>query len=326
VSATFFRVLGVSPILGRTLSDTEDHRGRNRVVVISHSLWRTRYGGSPGVLGKTIVLDGKGFAIIGVLPATFRFSTTPEDVWTPLAGLLDSGPGGCFLNVIACVKPDVTLAQAQADMATVAAQFSQQFPEWSRNENVVVEPLRDRYTRELRPALLTLQVAAGLVLLIACVNLANLLPARATSRHKEIAVRRALGGRRTRIMRQLLTEGLLLAGTGGATGLVIAVISVRVLYATLPTGWQPLTRGGIDATVFAFALAASFLTVFLFGIAPAWNMTGVDLNEALKDSRRSSFAGASRQSFRGGLDAPDWCGLVHQELHPPLRGEHGLSF
>ena len=303
VSAAFFRVLGVKPILGRTFSEAEDRPGGNRVAVISHSLWQTRYGGTSGILGKAIILDGRDYTIIGVLPAGFRFSTIPEDVWTPLAEPLDTGHGGYFLNVIACLKPGVTVVQAQADMATLAAQLTQQFPDWNQDQKVAVESLRDRYARALRPALLTLLIAAALILLIACANLANLLLARAASRHKEIAIRRALGGQRSRIIRQLLTESSLLALLGGLGGLLIAFASVRIFYSVLPAAWQPLTSGGIDASTLVFALATSLLTVFLFGMAPAWNVTGFDLNQSLKEGYRSPLAGVSRQSFRAGLVA-----------------------
>src|SRR5208282_4506159 len=244
VSSAFFQVLGVQPILGRTFSASEDRPGGNRVAVISHSLWETRYGGNRGILGKTMMLDGKDYTLIGVLPAGFRFSTTPEEVWTPLAELLSGGSGGYFLNVIARLKPGVTLAQAEAQMEAFTGPLARQFPDsWNGDHKIAVEGLRDRYARDLRPALLALLVAAALVLLIACANLANLLLARATSRYKEFAVRRALGAGRARIIRQVLSESLVLAILGGSGGLLIAFASARAFYAVLPAGWQPLARG-----------------------------------------------------------------------------------
>ncbi len=302
VSAEFFRVLGVKPILGRTFSAAEDQADGNRVAVISHSLWETRYGGNPAILGKMMTLDGKDYSIIGVLPAGFRFSTTPEDVWTPLAEYLDSGHGGEFLYVIALLKPGVTLAQAQAEMKAITTPWARQFPDWGNgNEWVAVESVRDRYARDLRPALEALLVAAALVLLIACANLANLLLARATSRFKEIAIRRALGAGRARIIRQMLSESALLAILGGAAGLLLAFAGTRAFYAALPAGWQPITRGGMDATGLAFVLATLFLTVFLIGMAPAWSASGFDLNESLKEGLRSPLAGMSKRSFRAAL-------------------------
>ncbi len=306
VSASFFGVLGVKPVLGRTFSAAEDRAGGNRVAVISHSLWQTRYGGNSGILGKTILLDGKDYTIIGVLPAGFRFSTTTEEVWTPLAlpDYGDGGHGGEFLNVIALLKPGVTRAQAQADIEAITTPWARQFSDWGNGDQwVAVENLRDRYARELRPALLVLLVAAALVLLIACANLANLLLARATSRYKEIAIRRALGAGRARIIRQMLSESSLLALLGGSAGLLLAFACAHVFYAALPMGWQPIARGGIDAMVLAFALVTMLVTVFLIGMAPAWSATGFDLNEGLKEGLRNPLAGMSRRSFRAALVA-----------------------
>ena len=307
VTAGFFRVLGVRPILGRTFSDAEDQPGGTPVALISHALWQERYGGNPGILGKSITLDGKNYAIMGVLPAGFRFSTTPEEVWTPLAEsaeLFESGHGSYFLNTIACLKPGVRLAQAQADMDAIASRWGRQFPEWwGSDQRVVVESLRDRYTRDLRPALVALLLAAALVLLIACANMANLLLARANSRHKETAIRHAIGASRGRLIRQMLTESAILGLAGGAAGLWIAYNSVRAFYAVLPSRWQPLTRGEIDASALGFVILISLVTVFLFGLAPAWTATGFELNEGLKQGLRIPLTGVARRSFRSALIA-----------------------
>ncbi len=302
VSAAFFRVLGVQPLLGRTFSEAEDRQGGNRVALISHALWQGRYGGDRNVLGKTMILDGKDYTVIGVLPAGFRFSTPAEDVWTPLAGYLDGGHGGEFLCVIALLKPHATLAQAQADIAAITTPWARQFPDWGNgNEWVAVESLRDRYAGDLRPALLVLLVAALLVLLIACANVANLLLTRAGSRYKEIAMRRALGAGRIRIMRQMVAESALLALMGGAAGLLLAFAGARAFYAVLPAGWRPITPVGIDLTALALALAALLATVFLTGIAPAWSATAFDLNETLKEGLRDPLARIGRRSFRAML-------------------------
>lgn len=302
VSSTFFRSLGVRPILGRTFSAEEDRPGGNRVAVLSHSLWETRYGGNSSILGKAIILDGRDYTVIGVLPAGFRFSTTPEEVWTPLAERFDGGSGSFYLNAIASLKPGVTLAQAQADMDVITAPLAQQLPDsWNGDQKVAVESLRDRYVRDLRPALLTLLVAAALVLLIAGVNLANLQVVRVTNRYKEIAMRRALGASRARIIRQMLSESSVLALLGGSGGLLITFAGVRALYAVLPAGWHPIARDGIDAAVLAFALGTLLLTVFLSGMLPAWSATGFDLNEGLKEGLRSPVASIRRRSFRATL-------------------------
>jgi len=161
VTASFFQVLGVRPILGRAFTEAEDRPGGARVVVISHSLWQSRYGGNPVVLGKAMFLDGRDYTIIGVLPGGFRFSTQAEDVWVPLATSFDSGQGSYYLNAIALLKPGVTIAKAQADMDTLAGQLAKLVPDWSHDQRIAVESLRDRYTRGLRPALLALLVAAA---------------------------------------------------------------------------------------------------------------------------------------------------------------------
>jgi putative ABC transport system permease protein len=301
VTGSFFHILGIRPILGRTFSGAEDRPGGPRVVVISHSLWQSRYGANPAILGKSMILDDEEYTIIGVLPAGFRFSTQAEDVWAPLEISLDEGQGGYYLNAIALLRPGVTIAEAQADMDTLAAQLAKLVPDWSHDQRIAVESLRDRYARDLRPAILALLAAAGLVLLIACVNIASLLLARAASRQKEIAIRRALGGHRVRIARQLLMESTLLALLGGAGGLAIAFAGVRAFYAVLPSSWQPLTRGGIDARVLAYAVATSLATVLLFGVAPAWLITSSDINESLKEGRRSPLSGLNSQSFRAAL-------------------------
>jgi putative ABC transport system permease protein len=304
VTQGFFRVLGVTPILGRTFSVAEDQHGGNRVAVISHALWQTRYGSDPGILGKKLTLNGQSYEVIGVLPTNFRFSIAPDDVWLPLQANLDEGPGGYYLHALGLLKPGVRLPQARADMETLDVQLAKIFPqEWNSDQYVVVESLRDRYAKELRPSLLALLAFAGLVLLIACANLANLLLARAAGRQQEIAIRRALGAGRARIMRQMLIESGLLGLAGGAVGVLVASYGVAFLYLLLPSASSPLTRGGIDAPVLLFSLAISLLTVLLFGMAPALRAAGFDLNETLKQGLRDAHAAAGPQSYRAVLVA-----------------------
>jgi putative ABC transport system permease protein len=304
VTEGFFRVLGVTPILGRTFSVTEDQPGGNRVAIVSHALWQTRYGSSPGILGKKLILNGKSFEIIGVLPANFRFSIAPEDLWLPLQANLDEGPGSYYLHALGVSKPGITLRQAQADMETLAAQLAKLFPEeWNSDQSVVVESVRDRYAKQLHPSLLVLLAFAGLVLLIACANLANLLLARAAGRQQEIAIRRALGAGRARIVRQMLIESGLLGLAGGAAGVLLATYGVEILYVLLPSAWSPLVRGGIGSSVLLFSLVITLLTVLLFGMAPALRAAGFDLNEALKQGLRDSRSAAGAQSYRGVLVA-----------------------
>ena len=304
VTEGFFRVLGVAPILGRTFSASEDQPGGNRVAIISHALWQARYGADPGILGKKLTLNGASYAVIGVLPANFRFSTASEDVWTPLQANLDEGPGGYYLHAVGLLRPGVTLARAQANMEALATQLAKIFPEqWNSDQSAMVERLRDRYAGELRPALLALVAFAGFILLIACANLANLLLARAASRHHEMAIRRALGAGRVQIIRQMMVESSVLGLAGAAAGVLMASGGVRALYLLLPAGWRPLEMGGIDIRVLLFSAAISLLTVVLFGTAPSWHTTGFSLNETLKKGLRVAPAGAGLASFRGALMA-----------------------
>jgi len=304
VTEGFFRVLGVAPALGRTFSVAEDQPGGNRVAIISHALWQTRYGNDPGILGKKLILNGKSFQVIGVLPTDFRFSIAPEDVWLPLQANLAAGEGGYYLHALGLLKPGVKLPQAQANMEALASQLAKIFPkEWNSDQYVTVESLRDRYDKELRPSLWVLLAFAGLVLLIACANLANLLLARAAGREPEIAIRRALGAGRSRIVRQMLIESGLLALAGGAAGVLMASYGVAVLYVLLPSSRSPLVSGGIDTQVLLFSLTISLLTVLLFGMAPALRAAGFNLNETLKQGLRDARAATGLHSYRGAMVA-----------------------
>jgi putative ABC transport system permease protein len=281
VSASFFPLLGIKPFLGRTFLPEEDTRGGNKVAMLSYELWRRRFGMQSDILGKEILLDGVRYNVIGVMPAGFRFSTTPDDVWLPLAELLEGGRGGWFLNVIAKLKPGVTLARAQAEMTAIADQLARQYP-LNRGQKVRVGSLRERYSDDLRPALLALFAAVALVLLIACLNVANLLLARAASRQREIAIRVALGAGRLRIARQVLTESILLALLGGTLGLLLATGGVHALYAALPAPMHPLQTPGVDVHVLGFTLLVSLLTGIIFGMAPMGSTFSADLAQILR--------------------------------------------
>lgn len=274
VTADFFPLLGVSPLLGRAFGPEQDKPGGATVAVLGYGLWQRQFGGSSDALGKNITLDGKPFRVIGIMPRGFQFMVPAEEVWVPMGGVLNGGRGGFHLMVIARLKSGASLAKAQTGMAAVSDRLAREYPQENRNRTVRVEPLRDRYARALRPALIALMAAVSLLLLIACSNVAGLLVARAAARTTEMAIRRALGASSQRIFHQALTESLLLALIGGAIGFAVAASGVRVLYAAVPARMHPLEPAGADLSVLAFALAASLLTAVLFGITPAWAAAG----------------------------------------------------
>ncbi|HEY6938339.1 MAG TPA: ABC transporter permease [Terriglobales bacterium] len=307
-TANLFSVLGVQPSIGRTYTAEEDRPGAGKVAVLSYGLWKRRYGGDRNILGRAVDLDGQPYTVIGVMPASFQFpfSTLPyseqAELWVPVAFTRDEITDrvrefGTF--TVGRLKPGVSLQQAQEDVTRVAAEFQKQYPQ-VYSGNIYVKPavrsLAADIVGNVRPMLLVLLGAVGFVLLIACANLANLLLARATARAREMAVRAALGASQTRLLRQFLTESLLLAGAGGALGLFAAFWLVRLLVAFGPEQVPRLHDVTIDPAVLAFAVAVSVLTGILFGIAPAWRASGGELQPALKEA--TARAGASRKKLR----------------------------
>ena len=292
-SSGLFSVLGVKPVLGRTFLPEEDQWEGNRVALISHELWETRFGADPNVLGRTITVDtyGRGaYSIVGVMPRGFRFPDECE-LWLPAGWMgvrLDERRSAHWHSVIARLKPDVTLDQAQSEMNTIQARIARDHPNDLVGSQVAVVPLLEQTLgRSLRPALLILWAAVACVLLIACANLANLLLARGAGRQKEIAVRLAVGASRWRVTRQILTESILLALAGGAAGVAWASWGLRLCIAIAASHIPRLQEVTVDRGSLAFTLAVSLVTGLLFGFAPAWQISKPDLNETLKQGARS---------------------------------------
>jgi putative ABC transport system permease protein len=303
LSPNLLPVLGITPVLGRAFAPEEDQPGQSQVAVLGYSIWQRRFAGESNVIGKTIEIDGKSIAVIGVMPIDFRFPDPDTELYLPLIIdpelLTENNRGSHFLNVVARLRPGVTIDRAQNDINAVAQRMSIEHASTYRaGYGASVFAMRDDIVGEVRPTLLILLGAVGFVLLIACANVANLLLARGVARQKEISVRTALGATRLRLVRQLLTESAILAIIAGGLGLLLALWGVEFLVSLSPGSIPRLNEITLDARVVAVTMGVSLVTGLFFGLAPAMQFSKPDLNETLKDVGRSSTDGRQRQRLR----------------------------
>ena len=296
VTADFFRVLKLQPLVGRTFLAGEDAPGGPAVAVMSHSLWKGRFGADPNIVGRVLTLNGKPFTVIGVAPPGLNADLT-SDLWTPLRLTEETGGGGNNTTVLARVRPDMTMAQVQADLQVVAEQYRSSHPKgMNPKETLEAASYKEEVIGDSRLPLLILLGAVSLVMLIACANVANLLLSRVTARNREIAVRSALGASRARILRQLFAEGLCLSFLGGAAGLFLAPFLVQGLLALKPSGLPRLDEVAVDARILIFSLLVAVATAVLFSLAPAWQILGSNVQTALQSGGDRS--GTSRVGMR----------------------------
>jgi predicted permease len=312
-SSEYFQVFGVSPAYGRTFLPQEDQPNGPKAAVLSSDLWRNQFGSDPSLIGKPILLGGDPYTVVGILPATFH-SDPPADVFIPMQADPNSTNQGHFLLAAGRLKPGATLNSAKANMVIAGEQFRSANPKWmDKSESVAVIPLRDALVGDVRLALLILVGAVGFVLLIACANVANLLLARAAGRQREIAIRTAVGASRGHLIRQLLTESVLLSTIGGVLGLFIGAWSVPLLLAVSPGNLPRINDEGhvasvvsaLDWHVLAFTFAIALLTGVLFGLLPALRISKLDVNSVLKEASGRSGTGLRHNRVRSILVAAE---------------------
>jgi putative ABC transport system permease protein len=304
VSAPYFEIFGVRAALGRTFAKDEDERGAPRVAVMSYKLWQNRFGGDKDILGRKLILDGQPYTVIGVLPRNSSYDRTYSEIWLPLVfEPKDMTRNFHWFRSYARLKEGVTLDQARAEMKVIGARIEKQYPDSNKGWSVTVDALADRIVgSQLRQSLYVLLAAVGAVLLIGCANLANLTLARGTSREREVAIRASLGAGRWRLLRQFLTENVLLSLLGGCAGLALGWVMVKGLKFLMPPFMLPSEADvSVDIRVLLFTLGIAVLTGVVFGLAPALQASHPNLASTMKEGGRGSTASVARRRLRGGL-------------------------
>ncbi|HEV2379671.1 MAG TPA: ABC transporter permease [Terriglobia bacterium] len=315
VSPALFSLLKAKAMAGRVLIDDDATPGHDHIALLGYGLWQSRFGSDRAVLGKSLTLDGAPYVVVGIMPPGFDFPpffdlqggfhSAPPDVWVPLdlkapkvLGVDATYRGALFLEVLAQLRPGVSISQSESDLATINAHLEQEYPLTNKGWGVTVVSLRTQFSGKARPALLILMGAVGFVLLIGCANAANLLLARAVTRQREVAIRLTLGASRLRLIRQLLTESVLLALGGGALGLALADGAMRLLVAVSPPTIPRIGESSLDASVLAFTLLVAVLAGLIFGLAPAFQASRGNLSEALKEGSQAAAGGFERLRLR----------------------------